>query len=132
MRLRSCEQGTRHAGAASLPGPSQHSAHGTIHRTFPDAFQGVLAAMKGHKNAGRYPCVSARLLVFFRCLGRSWTAWSRTGPQSELWRSLVAPRVRDEPLPLWPKFPVSDVHEIATENRTLLAKGLPAWPLVIK
>jgi hypothetical protein len=30
-------------------------------------------------------------------------------------RSLVAHHVRDVPLPLWPKFPVSDVHEIATK-----------------
>jgi hypothetical protein len=30
-------------------------------------------------------------------------------------RSSVAHHVRDVPLPLWPKFPVSDVHEIATK-----------------
>ena len=43
LRLRSGQQGARHAGAASLPRPPQHPAHGALHRTVADAVQGFLA-----------------------------------------------------------------------------------------
>ena len=44
-RLRLCagQQGTRHAGAAGLPRPQEHSAHGALHRAVADTVQGFLA-----------------------------------------------------------------------------------------
>jgi hypothetical protein len=43
LRLCSREQGTRHAGASSLPWPSQYPAHGAIYRDVADAVQEFLA-----------------------------------------------------------------------------------------
>ena len=45
LRLRAGQQGARHAGAAGVPRPPQHSAHGAVHRAIANAVQGLLARM---------------------------------------------------------------------------------------
>ena len=45
LRLRAGQQGARYARAASLPRPSQHPAHGALHRAVADAVQGFLARL---------------------------------------------------------------------------------------
>jgi len=43
LRLRARQQGTRHAGAASLPWAPEHPAHGALHRAVAGKIQGFLA-----------------------------------------------------------------------------------------
>jgi hypothetical protein len=47
LRLCACQCRPRYAGAASVAWPSQHSAHGPLHRTCAGSVQGFLAIARG-------------------------------------------------------------------------------------
>ena len=79
LRLRAGQQGARHARAASLPRPPQHSAHGALHRAVADAVQGFLARLRS---------------LSMRTLAPS-SNWASTWPCS-----IYGPRVDNCPTPL--------------------------------
>ena len=50
LRLRACQQGARHASAASVPRPQKYPAHGALLRTGTNAVQGFQAALTGRSH----------------------------------------------------------------------------------
>src|SRR6516162_544687 len=50
LRLQARKRRPRYARPASLPGPQEHPAHGTLHRAGTDPFQGMVERLKpGHQ-----------------------------------------------------------------------------------